>query len=146
MIFFNLFWIIKNHPYQYTYFNFIIKEKNLRNFELDYYGVSNLDLLKNIIKIDNKDKVKIYVFSVNPYHLSLNLLNNKDKKRILFTKNIEEADYLVTNHYYQNHYFDHKDLFDKIHPTNIEKYLLKNYELVNEIKANGVSINSIYKN
>ncbi len=146
LIFLNLFWIIKNHPYQYTYFNFTVKEKNLRNFELDYYGVSNLDLLKKIIKINDKNTVKIYVYSVNPYHLSLNLLNDEDKKRILFTKNIEEADYLVTNHYYQKYYFDHKDLFDKIHPTNIEKYLLKNYELVNEIKANGVSINSIYKN
>ena len=29
--------IIKNHPYQYAYYNSIILNKNLRNYELDYY-------------------------------------------------------------------------------------------------------------
>ena len=28
LIFLNLFWMIKNHPYQYTYFNFTIKEND----------------------------------------------------------------------------------------------------------------------
>ena len=37
-IFVNIIWIIKNHPYQYAYYNSIILNKNLRNYELDYYG------------------------------------------------------------------------------------------------------------
>ncbi len=141
----NLIWMIKNHPYQYTYFNSLIKKNNLRNFELDYYGVSNLDTLKKLIKINNQNVSTIYIFSVTPYHLSLNLLNDNDRKKILFTNNKNEADYLVTNHFYQKHYFNDKDLFEKIHPIDIEKFLKDNYELVNDIKANGVSINSIYK-
>ena len=141
----NSVWIIKNHPYQYTYFNSLIPKDNLRNFELDYYGVSNLDTLKKLIKISNQNVSKIYIFSVTPYHLSLNLLNDNDRKRILFTNNKNQADYLVTNHFYQKHYFKDKNLFKKIHPIDIEKFLKVNYELVNDIKANGVSINSIYK-
>ena len=82
---------------------------------------------------------------MTPYHLSLNLLNDNDRKKILFTNNKNEADYLVTNHFYQKHYFNDKSLFKKIHPIDIEKFLKANYELVNDIKANGVSINSIYK-
>ena len=145
LICFNSIWLIKNHPYQYTYFNSLIQKNNLRDFELDYYGVSNLDTLKQVIKINNQNVSKIYVFSVTPYHLSLNLLDDNDRKKILFTNNKNEADYLVTNHYYQKHYFNDKDLFEKIHPIDIEKFLKDNYELVNDIKANGVSINSIYK-
>ena len=142
---FNLTWIIKNHPYQYTYFNTLIHKNILRNFELDYYGVSNLDTLKKLIKINNQNVSKIYVFSVTPYHLSLNLLNDSERKKILFTNNKNDADYLVTNHFYQKHYFNDKNLFKKIHPIDIEEFLKDNYELVNDIKANGVSINSIYK-
>ena len=52
---------------------------------------------------------------------------------------------MVTNHFYQKHYFNDKNLFKKIHPIDIEEFLKDNYELVNDIKANGVSINSIYK-
>ena len=141
----NSVWIIKNHPYQYTYFNSLIPKDNLRNFELDYYGVSNLDTLKKLIKISNQNVSKIYIFSVTPYHLSLNLLNDNDRKRILFTNNKNQADYLVTNHFYQKHYFKDKNLFKKIHPIDIEKFLKVNYELVNDIKVNDVSINSIYK-
>ena len=66
-------------------------ENTLRNFELDYYGVSNLDTLKKLIKINNQNVSKIYVFSVTPYHLSLNLLNDNDRKKILFTNNKNEA-------------------------------------------------------
>lgn len=145
-IFVNIIWIIKNHPYQYAYYNSIILNKNLRNYELDYYGVSNLDILKKIISVNKNNLSSIYTFSVNPYYLSLNLLNEEDKKKISFTDNINEANYIVSNHYYQNHYFRDKELFDEIHPIKIENYLIENYELIHEIKVDNVSINSIYKN
>ena len=80
-IFVNIIWIIKNHPYQYAYYNSIILNKNLRNYELDYYGVSNLDNLKKIISVNKNNLSSIYTFSVNPYYLSLNLLNEEDKKK-----------------------------------------------------------------
>ena len=85
----NIIWIIKNHPYQYAYYNSIILNKNLRNYELDYYGVSNLDILKKIISINKNNLSSIYTFSVNPYYLSLNLLNEEDKK-ISYTDDIDE--------------------------------------------------------
>ena len=36
----NSFSMIKNHPYQFVFYNQFISNKNLKNFELDYYGVS----------------------------------------------------------------------------------------------------------
>ncbi len=43
-----IFWMIKNHPYQNIYFNSFSKS-NAKNFELDYWGLSNLESLKYLI-------------------------------------------------------------------------------------------------
>jgi len=141
----NIFWIIKNHPYQYVFYNSLITKKNIKNFELDYYGVSNLQILKKLFEIESKNNFKVYIFSVNPYHLSLNMMSNYDKKKLIFTDNVNEADYIISNHFYQKHYFRDKRLFKKVHPNEVEKYLNENFDLIYEIKSNGVSINSIYK-
>ena len=139
-IFYNLVWIFQNHPYQYTFYNSFITKKNIKNFELDYYGVSNLDILKKLIQLRKKDIYKIYVFSVNPYHLSLNMINSKDINKYKFVKNINEADFILSNHYYQEKYY-----FKSKHPVYMENYLNKNFNLIYEIKSNNVRINSIYE-
>ena len=104
-IFLNILWIFNNHPYQYNFYNSIISKNNIKNFELDYYGISNLKILNKIINLSKKEIIKIYVFSVNPYYLSKNMMNESDKKRIQFTENIDEADFIVSNHYYQKYYY-----------------------------------------
>ena len=141
----NFYSLVKNHPYQYTFYNLLITNKNLKNFELDYYGVSNLKILKKISLLSKKNVNKIYVFSVNPYKLSLNLLSEKKKKNYLFVNNIEDADFIITNHYYQDHYYKEKDYLESRHPSYIEEYLNNNFKLVYEIKSNNVRINSIYR-
>ena len=140
----NFYSLIKNHPYQYTFYNSFITNKNLKNFELDYYGVSNLDLLKRISLLSKNDTYKIYVFSVSPYKLSLNLLSKENKKKYFFVNDIKDAEFIISNHYYQDHYYKEDYLKDK-HPKFIENYLNENFKLVYEIKSNNVRINSIYK-
>ena len=140
----NFYSLIKNHPYQYTFYNSFITNKNLKNFELDYYGVSNLDLLKRISLLSKNDTYKIYVFSVSPYKLSLNLLSKENKKKYLFVNDIKDAEFIISNHYYQGHYYKEDYLKNK-HPKFIENYLNENFKLVYEIKSNNVRINSIYK-
>ena len=139
------FFLIKNHPYQYTFYNSLVSKKNLKNFELDYWGLSNLDILKKLNSISDNDFYKIYVFSVNPYYLSINLMPEAIKKKYIFVDNIEDAEFIVTNHYYQDYYFKEKDYLQSKHPEFIKKYLDKNFKLVYDIKSNNVSINSIYK-
>ena len=126
--------MIKNHPHQYVYFNQFAGKKISDNFELDYWGLSNKNSLSYISKNDKKNEIKIYVNSVSPYEFSVLLLDEKDRNRIKFTKNLNEANYLVTNHYYQ-----------KGKPTNINSKLKKDFDLFNEIKVDNMIINSIYK-
>ncbi len=141
----NTYSLIKSHPYQYTFYNSFITNKSIKNFELDYYGVSNLDLLKQIDLLSKKDFHKIYIFSVSPYRLSLNLISEENKKKYVFIDNIEDADYIISNHFYQDHYYKEKNYLENKHPEFIENYLNENFRLVYEIKSNDVRINSIYK-
>ncbi len=144
-LFSNIYSLISNHPYQYTYYNSLITKKNIKNFELDYWGVSNLDLLKKIDELSDQENHKIYKFSVNSYDFSLNMLNKEIRNKYIFVENLEDAEFILSNHYYQDYYYKDKYNFKNRHPENIENYLNKNFNLVYEIKSNNVRINSIYK-
>ena len=100
----NFFNSFKNHPYQYNFYNFFVKDKDLKNFEHDYWGVSNLDILKKIEDFSDEEYYYIYVFSVNPYHYSLNMISEKDKNKFKFVQNLQDADFILSNHYYQDYY------------------------------------------
>jgi hypothetical protein len=128
------FWMVKNHPYQYAYFNFLTGKNISKNFELDYWGLSNLSVLSYILNNNDKSQISIFVSSMSPYFFSTYMLNKNDKKRIKFVESINEADYLVTNHYYQ-----------KGNPTTIKNNLNSKYKLIKEFKVDNMTINSIYK-
>ena len=55
-------------------------------------------------------------------------------KKINFVDNISDADFLVTNHYYQ-----------KGNPAKINQGLIKKFKLFKEFKVDKIPINSIYK-
>ena len=128
-------WNYQNHPHQYVYYNLLINKKNIRNYELDYWGVSNLEILKKISEIENYKNKNIYIFSESPYQYSLKMIEKNKVENFNFVNNINNADLIITNHYYQS-----KD------PKIEEKYLKKsNFKLIYEIRSNNVRINSIYK-
>ena len=141
----NFFNSFKNHPYQYNFYNSFVKDDSLKNFEQDYWGVSNLDLLKKIEFLSDKKFYNIYVFSINPYHYSLNMISEKDKNKFKFVQNLQDADFILSNHYYQDYYYKEKDYLESKHPSYIEDFLNSKFDLVYEIKSNNVRINSIYK-
>ena len=52
---------IFNHPFQYVYYNSLVKNNIKKNFELDYWGVSNLHTLNYLI--DNYNRDEYFVFA-----------------------------------------------------------------------------------
>ena len=128
------YWMIKNHPFQFVYFNTLAGKNINNNFELDYWGVSNKHSLEYILINDSNKKIKLFVASASPYGYTLEMFDKKDKKRIEFVNNVTNADYLVTNHYYQNG-----------NPKILNYNFKNNYNLVKEFKINNMPINSVYK-
>ena len=135
------YWMIKNHPYQFVYFNTFAGKNVNKNFELDYWGTSNKNLLDYLIENEPKENIKIYIFSDSPYYFSLPMINAKDRERINFVKTLDEADYLVSNHYYS--FGNRKNETDN--PILLANKLKKKYKLFKEIKVDNLPINSIYK-
>ena len=128
------FWMVKNHPYQFVYFNKFAGNNVGNYFELDYWGTSNRSVLEFIAKNDKRNDIKVYVYSDSPYYFSLLLADKEDRDRIKFVNDLTKADYLVTNHYYQ-----------KNNPILLNNKLRKEYKLLKEIKVDKMTINSVYK-
>ena len=91
--------MIKDHPHQNIYFNFLAGKNIGTKFELDYWGLSNKQALEYILKNDNKSVIKIG--SAGPISLenSKQILSSLDKKRVMISENIE-SDYIIDNYVY----------------------------------------------
>jgi len=130
---FTCLWMVTNHPFQFVYFNKFAGNNIMNNFEIDYSGTSNRSALSYIAKNDTRNKINLHIFSISPYHWSLLMIDAEDRKRFKFTKNIEEANFIVTNHFYQNK-----------NPIKASQDLKKKYRLYKEFMVDGIPINSIY--
>ena len=129
----SLFWIINNHPFQYVYYNSLVKNNIKKNFELDYWGVSNLHTLNYLIDNYNRDKYFVFAYSNSPYHYSKNMIDLEKRNKIKFVDEIKDAEFILSNHYYLNQ-----------QPHKKDKYLFDNFEVIYKINVNNISINSIF--
>ena len=51
--------MIKNHPFEYVYFNCIGRQNEVLNFERDYWGVSDLRGLEYVVKSNDRKTIKL---------------------------------------------------------------------------------------
>lgn len=127
-------WMAVNHPYQHVYFNYIGK-KYSTNFDLDYWGLSNLNALKYIANLENNESSKINVKAIGDSRIiyAYKILGSNFKEKITIMKRDDQtdADYYITNFHNGNK----KDY-----------YIKKGFKIVHEFKVDNFSINTIMKN
>ena len=82
-LFTNIFWMIKFHPHQYAYFNFIEKKIIKKKFDLDPSGLSVKSSLEYILK-NNKEADLIKVAGLGNTWIkgSFSIFDEKLKKEI----------------------------------------------------------------
>ena len=92
--------MIKYHPFQNVYFNRLagrnVKEAKSK-FELDYWGTSYRQGLEYLLENDKRLLIKIYAKNV-PGLNNARMLNSKDRQRLVYIKNIDDADYFIDNY------------------------------------------------
>ena len=126
--------MIKNHPHQYSYFNFFLKKDFDKKFEVDYWGLSNYQALLYLSKkVENK--VKVSRVSDTDLQLSRLFLPKKYRERILIVGDVNDSDFIIDNKIHWNGVLSKK-----------EKILKKNFTKFYEVKVDNISINTIYKN
>ena len=97
----NFNFIIQSNPYQNIYFNFFSK-KYAYNFELDYFGLSNAELLKYILKNKKEGSAIIAGLDFTRPDISLNMLTNSEREKFSYVKldsfDNEKIDYFLTHY------------------------------------------------
>ena len=83
-------WNVVNHPYQYVYFNIVGRQFAEKNFTLDYWDVSFVDLIHHVLANDNRQNLKFYVGGTYPE----SMLTDAEKERAKWAP-LEEADYYI---------------------------------------------------
>ncbi len=95
-----VYFMIRYHPYQYTYFNSLAGTQMSaikQNFGLDTWGVSTMDGLKYIAQTDPAQHISVRLLDNFPKGLFL--LPEADRNRLVITK-VEPYDYVITTYYY----------------------------------------------
>ena len=123
-------WMIVNHPYQYVFFNFISKNYSIKSFDLDYWGVSHKDVLKKILKEDNRSTIKIAAKGFTSLEPNILLLKKENQLRVRLV-DIEKADYIIDNNMKR---------IRANYKINREKY-----SMFFQIMVNNFPINTVYK-
>ena len=136
-IFINISNLVKLHPFQNIYFNFLVEKKANSLFEIDYWGLGNAHALSKILEdIDTNENINIRTASFTPLNYSLYILDNKKIKNINLSGTVKiDSDYIFTNYIYETN-----------PKYNKKYYISENYKKIYTLKRGNVIINEIYKN
>lgn len=102
---FVLYFMIRSHPYQNVYFNFLTGglEKARQNFDLDYWGLSFREGLEYIASHDKDDIIPVY-FAGGSYDNTFILAPEvANRFAVLGQKDIAKAKYVLSNYRWQTY-------------------------------------------
>jgi len=91
--------MIENHPFQQVYFNHLVShdEEYLRkNYEMDYWGVSNLQALKYILDNDAGRNIKVSTIYPEIMQNNIDAMEEEDRARLTIV-HPDSCQYFVTN-------------------------------------------------
>jgi hypothetical protein len=97
-ILFNAAWMIKAHPFQHAYFNQLVRNRALPSFELDYWGLTNLQALKFILVHDSRERITIAPIGATALEQSILMLESNERPRIRAASTANNPDYFITNY------------------------------------------------
>ena len=89
--------MIKYHPFQNVYFNFLTGHSAGQYFELDYWGLSFRQSIEYIVKNDKRSIIKLSANVPPPLINNAIFLEKSDVNRLRLV-NVSNADYFLTNY------------------------------------------------
>ena len=89
-----LIWMFKYHPYQNVYFNFLAGKDFNNKFELDYWGLSNVNALKYIAENEDGD-INVSRVGLSDLHLSKAFLSKKYRNKLSVIDDINISHYII---------------------------------------------------
>ena len=134
-IFYNVYALIKTHPFQSIYFNSFVSEKTKNNFEGDYYGLATKHFFKKILNFERSNIKNVGVASHTPIQRGLESLTKNQREKI----KIVGQEYALANYIFKNN-------ISEVNSKLIKKYQIPdNFSKIYELKVDKVIIYEIYK-
>lgn len=118
--------MVRDHPYQNVYFNWLVGPHVMQRFELDYWGLGYQEDLVYIAAHDPRQYINVYSPAPTPAYIARLMLPDKDRERLIMVDAPEKADYVITS--YRGH--------PQPYPYPNEVY---------QIRADGRLIHSVFK-
>ena len=118
-----------------VYYNDLMKGHAVKNFEMEYYGLSYIYGFKKVLEIE-KGKGNIYLFHglYSPLSRNFDLMKPEERERFKFAE-FEKAQYFITN--YRVTLYNEQKL--------LSKYNLKETDEIYSIHAYGKKILSVFR-
>ncbi len=91
--------MVKNHPFQQVYFNSFVShdEEYLRkNYEMDYWGVSNLQALKYVLENDARKSIMVSTIYPEIMQNNIDMMEDEDRNRLKIV-HPDSCQYFITN-------------------------------------------------
>ncbi len=132
---FNIYNLIKLHPYQNIYFNAFVEKKANKLFEIDYWGLGNIEAIKFILDDSGNKKTTIRTASFTPLNYSKLMFESSKIENLVFTGTEQNnQDYIFTNLVFESN------------PIYLEKYIIpENYDRIFLLQRGNVILNEVYK-
>jgi hypothetical protein len=90
-------WMIRQHPFQNLYFNVLGPKGPAQSFELDYWGTSNVKVLRFLLAYQPTGSIRVLPVGITALSQSLVMLDEAERKRIQIVDEVGDADFSVTN-------------------------------------------------
>ena len=79
------------------YFNKFLDKQKRENYELDYWGLSNLNALQYLLKNEKSENIEVGTISFASIEIPMLILNDKDWKKIKPVPATKKPKYLIDN-------------------------------------------------
>lgn len=130
---FILSFMVINHPYQYLYFNNLVRSYAVKNFDFNNWRLTEYDAIKYILENDYRNKIKVYSYFDN---LNYYLFDEDEANRIEFKTRNFDVDYVIDAS---------GDEIKNMDKLLFKSYFTKEFKLIYEKKKFGVRLYAVYK-
>ena len=90
-------WMVRNFPMTNLYFNPLVTGQPALKWEMDYWGLGNLNAIRWLLNEANLERFSIAAYSSTPLVQSSKFLSDSELSRLTFTTFSERPDFLVNN-------------------------------------------------
>ncbi len=120
-------WMIRQHPFQNLYFNVLGPKGPAQSFELDYWGTSNVKVLRFLLKYQPTGPIRVLPVGITALSQSLVMLEETERERIQIVDESSDADFSVTNFRFinphQREFFD-GSAWSSIYEVVVDKHII----------------------